>query len=64
MKPKNQSLLTKLEAGDEMGGLSVSFVNQLIARKKLPVVKLGYRTVRIRRTDVEAFLQNHTLAGK
>lgn len=60
----NQSLLTKREVGTEMGGLSVSFVNQLIARKKLPVVKIGYRTVRIRRTDVAAFLQKHTLAAK
>ena len=60
----NQSLLTKREVGTEMGGLSVSFVNQLIARKKLPVVKIGYRTVRIRRTEVEAFLERHTLAGK
>ena len=60
----NQSLLTKVEAGAEMGGLSVSFVNQLIARKKLPVVKLGYKTVRIRRTDLEAFLKEHTLAAK
>jgi excisionase family DNA binding protein len=61
---KNQSLLTKLEASEEMGGVSLSFVNQLIARKKLPVVKLGYKTVRIRRTDIEDFLQKHTLAGK
>jgi excisionase family DNA binding protein len=61
---KNESLLTKLEAGEAMGGLSVSFVNQLIARKKLPVVKLGYRTVRVRRTDIESFLQRHTLIAR
>jgi excisionase family DNA binding protein len=60
--PRN--LLTKQEAGDEMGGLSIGFINDLIARKKLPVVKLGYRTVRISRAAVLDYIAKHTVAGK
>jgi len=61
---KSNQLLTKRETGGEMGGVSVSFVNQLIAQKLLPVVKLGYRTVRIPRAAVLDYIAKHTVAGK
>ena len=57
-------LLTKVEAAEALrGGVTVSFINQLIARKKLAVVKLGYRTVRIPRAALENYIETHTVAG-
>lgn len=57
-------LLTKSEVCAEIGGnVTVSFINGLIARKKLPVVRLGYRTVRIPRKAVAEYIESHTLGG-
>ena len=58
------TLLTKLKVRELLGGVSLSFVNGLIARKKLPVIKLGYKTVRIRSTDLEDFVENHTILAR
>jgi len=43
-----------------LGGVSVSFVNQLLAKKKLPKVRLSYRVTRIPRQAVEEFIAART----
>jgi excisionase family DNA binding protein len=56
-----QALLGKAEVARQLGGVSVSFVNQLLARKALPRVRLGYRTVRIPQAAVTKYIEAHTL---
>ena len=54
------SLLTKREVASELGGVSVSFVNQLLASRILPKVRLSYRVCRIPREAVEKFILART----
>ena len=53
-------LIDKIEVGRMLGGVSVSFVNQLLAKKKLPKVRLSYRVPRIPRQAVEEFIAART----
>jgi len=64
MKKKQLSLLTKQETAEELGGVSVSFVNQLLARRRLPKVRLSYRVCRIPREAVEKYIADRTLASR
>jgi excisionase family DNA binding protein len=58
------ALLTKQETGLLLGGVSVSFINQLLAKKKLPKVRLSYRVTRIPRKAVEEFIAARTTAQR
>jgi excisionase family DNA binding protein len=53
-------LLSKSETAELLGGVSVSFVNQLLGKKKLPKVRLSYRVCRIPRKAVEEYITAHT----
>lgn len=58
-----ETLLTKQEAANLLGGstpVSVSYVNQLLARRKLPKVRLSYKVCRIPRAAVEEFIHSRT----
>ena len=61
-------LITKGETAALLGGqnepVSISFVNQLLAKKKLPKVRLSYRVCRIPRAAVEDYIRSHTTAQK
>ena len=58
------SLLTKREVAEELGGVSVSFVNQLLARRLLAKVRLSYRVCRIPRESVEQYVRDRTLVSR
>lgn len=60
---KQLNLLTKKEVAEELG-VSVSFVNQLLARRRLPRVKVSYKVCRIPRHAVEAFIESRTTLAK
>ena len=53
-------LVSKAEAAAILGGVSVSFINSLLARKKLPRVRLSYKCVRIPRQAVEDYISKRT----
>ena len=61
-------LISKGETAALLGGqsepVSISFVNQLLAKKKLPKVRLSYRVTRIPRKAVEDYIAAHTTAQK
>jgi len=61
-------LLSKGETAVLLGGqsspVSISFVNQLLAKKKLPKVRLSYRVCRIPRQAVEDYIKTHTTAQR
>ena len=61
-------LISKGETAILLGGqsspVSISFVNQLLARKKLPKVRLSYRVCRIPRQAVEDYIARNTTAQK
>ena len=57
-------LITKQEAADLLGGVSLSFINQLLGKKKLPKVRLSYRVTRIPRRAVEEFIVARTTAQR
>jgi len=53
-------LLTKGQVAEMLGGVSISFVNALLARRKLPRVRLSYKITRIPRVAVEVFIKSRT----
>jgi len=57
---KQPELLTKKEAAAELGGVSISFVNQLIAQRRLPRVRLSYKVCRIPRAAIEEYIRSRT----
>ncbi|MCE0483218.1 MAG: hypothetical protein LV479_03150 [Methylacidiphilales bacterium] len=61
-------LVSKRETASLLGGhgepVSISFVNQLLAKKKLPKVRLSYRVCRIPRKAVEDYIAAHTTAQR
>ena len=61
-------LISKGETAKLLGGqsspVSISFVNQLLAKKKLPKVRLSYRVCRIPRSAVEEFIAARTTASR
>jgi excisionase family DNA binding protein len=52
--------LTKQEVAHRLGGTSVRFVDELLARRILPRVKLGRKLVRIPAKAVEDYIAAHT----
>jgi hypothetical protein len=60
-------LIDKVETARQIGGnkpVSISFVNQLLARKLLPRVQIGYRTVRIPQDAVTEYIRSRTVNAK
>ena len=57
-------LITKQEAADLLGGVSLSFINQLLGKRKLPKVRVSYRVTRIPRKAVEDYIASHTVAQR
>jgi hypothetical protein len=43
-----------------LGGCSISFINSLLSRRKLPRVRLSYKLVKIPRDAVERFIASRT----
>jgi excisionase family DNA binding protein len=54
------NLITKREVAEMLGGVSVSFVNSLLSRRKLPRVRLSYKLTKIPRDAVEKFIASRT----
>jgi hypothetical protein len=57
-------LITKRETAEMLGGVSISFVNALLAKKKLPRVRLSYKVTKIPREAVEKFIASRTEVGR
>lgn len=61
-------LITKAEAARLLGGngtpVSIGYVGKLLTRKRLPRIKLSYKTVRIPRSAVEEFIRSRTYNAK
>lgn len=56
-------LLLKVPEAAEVTGYAPSFLWRLIQRGDLPAVRVG-RSVRIRRDDLEAFIDAHRTGGE
>jgi excisionase family DNA binding protein len=57
-------LLTKVEVARLLGGdASPSYVDKLLAARKLPRVRLSYKMTRIPRAAVEEFIRSRTIAA-
>jgi hypothetical protein len=54
------NLITKREVAEMLGGVSISFVNSLLSRRKLPRVRLSYKVTKIPRDAVEKFIASRT----
>ncbi len=54
------NLVTKQEVAEMLGGVSISFVNSLLSRRKLPRVRLSYKLTKIPRDAVEKFIASRT----
>ena len=52
--------LTKQQVAERLGNTSVRFVDELLARRMLPRVKLGFKLVRIPADAVECYIREHT----
>ena len=65
MQTHTPKLITKKQTALLIGGeespVSLSYINQLIARKKIPSVRLSYRVTRIPREAVEDFIAARTI---
>jgi excisionase family DNA binding protein len=59
----NSDLLTKREVARFLG-CSISFVNCLLSRRKLPKIRLSYKVVRIPRDSLEAFIRSRREASR
>jgi excisionase family DNA binding protein len=55
-----QPPLTKQQVAARFGGVSIRFVDELLARRILPKIKLGRKLVRIPSQAVEDYLASHT----
>lgn len=58
------NLLTKQQVAEMLGGVSISFVNSLLARRKLPRVRLSYKLTKIPREAVLKFIEARTEASR
>ena len=64
---EGSALIDKAETARQIGGnkpVSISFVNQLLAKKVLPRVRIGYRTVRIPQDAVTEYIRSHTVNAR
>jgi hypothetical protein len=60
-------LLDKAETARQIGGskpVSISFIDQLLARRILPRVRIGYRTVRIPQDAVTEYIRCRTVNAR
>lgn len=60
----SQKLIDKAETARQIGGnkpVSIFFVNQLLAKKVLPCVRIGYRTVRTPQDAVTEYVRSRTV---
>jgi hypothetical protein len=60
-------LIDKVETARQIGGnkpVSISFVNQLLARKLLPRVRISYRVTRIPQDAVTEYIRTHTVNAR
>ena len=53
------NLITKREAAEYLG-VSISFINSLLGKRKLPRVRLSYKITKIPRDAVEKFIVART----
>jgi hypothetical protein len=62
------SLIDKVETARLLGGegkpVSIGFVNQLLAKRILPKVKLSHKLCRIPRAAVEEYIRSRTINAK
>lgn len=61
LNTNEQSLLTKVQIKERLNLPSTRGVDELVRRRKIPVVKLGHRTVRFNWPDVQAAIAKLTL---
>jgi hypothetical protein len=64
---EDAGLIDKVETARQIGGnkpVSISFVNQLLARKLLPRVRISYRVTRIPQAAVTEYIRSHTVNAK
>jgi excisionase family DNA binding protein len=54
--PAVDEFMTMAQAGVYLGGISRSSVERLIEARELPHYRVGVRSLRIRRTDLDAYL--------
>lgn len=62
-----QSVIDKVETARQIGGnkpVSISFVNQLLAKKVLPRVRISYRVTRIRQDAVTEYIRARTVNAR
>ena len=60
-------LLDKAEAARQIGGsrpVSISFINQLLAKNLLPRVRIGNRATRIPAEAVEQYIASRTVNAR
>jgi hypothetical protein len=60
-------LLDKVETARQIGGIkpvSISFINQLLAKKLLPRVRISYRVTRIPAEAVEEYIRSRTVNAR
>ena len=57
--PAKKELLTPFEVSEEFG-MTESYWRKQIFHRNIPVVKMG-KSVRLRRRDVEEFIENNTI---
>lgn len=55
------ALIKKPEAADLLG-ISVRTLEKMIARGSLPAYRVGPKSVRLRREDIDAYLESHRAA--
>ena len=58
------NLLSKRETAEILGGVSISYVNSLLAKRKLPRIRLSYKMTKIPRDAVEKFIASRTETGR
>jgi hypothetical protein len=64
---ESPALIDKVETARQIGGnkpVSISFVNQLLARKLLPRVRISYRVTRIPQAAVSEYIRTHTVNAR
>jgi len=57
-------LITKAEAAQMLGGVTVGYVDQLLAKRRLPKVRLSYKVCRIPRQAVADFIASRTINAR
>jgi excisionase family DNA binding protein len=61
--PGPDDLLTYAQAADHLG-LRVGTLHSLVHCLRVPHIRFGRRLVRFRRTDLDAWVEQHSVAAK